>query len=314
MIDKNPSPRREVNKFKEFGRIVMEHHFGSRPTRMEHKTEGLSNFVFSAQQSKQKYIIRISPDPAALNAFIKEQWTQKAAHAAGVVTAEILEVGNSIVPYPYMITRYIPGEPAGHHPKRLSIIRELGEIAARINSIRTNGFGGTYDWSHNLLSLNASWKDYLENEYRYKDKVEILKRHNVMDASQAKRAMQIFREASKLAPRPALCHGDLRLKNVIVDRNGKISGILDWQTATSNIAPQWELSLALHDLGIDEKQVFLEGYEIGHQDLLQAMPLIKAFNVLNYSTEVERAFNQKDSVGLERCRTRLSGAFDMFSL
>lgn len=55
-------------------------------------------------------------------------------------------------------------------------------------------------------------------------------------------------------------HGDLRMKNVLVDQDGGICAILDWEKCMSIVAPHWELALALHDLSIDEKQAFLAGY------------------------------------------------------
>ena len=313
MEEKNSAPAREVNKYKEFARRVIEHHFGTRPKRVDHKAAGLSNFVFHAQHAEGEFIVRISPLQEAINSFIKEQWSQLAAQKAGVPTAEILEVGVSVIPQPYMITRHIKGQPAATHPDRLSIVRQMGEIAARINSVRTHGFGATFEWSNNLLSLNNSWKGYLENEFRYREKLECLEKRGLLSKKASRVIAAIFRDAAKLKPRPTLCHGDLRLKNVIVDDTGKVAAILDWEKATSNLSPHWELSLALHDLGIDEKQSFIEGYGLTRRKLRDALPLIKAFNILNYAGEVDRAAHEKDKAGLDRVRLRLEGVFDLYS-
>ena len=313
MEEKNSASAREVNKYKEFARRVFEHHFGTRPKRVEHKAAGLSNFVFLAQHADGEYIVRISPLQEAINSFIKEQWSQLAAKDAGVPTAEILEVGVSIIPQPYMITRHIKGQPAATHPERLSIVRQMGEIAAKINSVMTHGFGATFEWSNNLLSLNNSWKGYLENEYRFQDKIQCLERRGLLAKKASREITRVFREAVQLKPRPALSHGDMRLKNVIVDEAGKIAAVLDWEKATSNLSPHWELSIALHDLGVDEKQSFIEGYGLTRRKLQDALPLIKAFNILNYASEVDRAVREKDKVGLDRVRLRLEGVFDLYS-
>ena len=47
---------------------------------------------------------------------------------------------------------------------------------------------------------------------------------------------------------------------MLLDEKGRSCTILDWENCTSNLAPYWELSIALHDLCIDEKEQFLEGY------------------------------------------------------
>jgi len=117
----------------------------------------------------------------------------------------------------------------------------------------------------------------------------------------------------KLKPRPVLNHGDLRLKNVIADESGKILAIIDWEKATSNIAPHWELSIALHDLGIDRQQQFIAGYGINSKRLIEIAPFIKAFNLLNYTDTISQATAAKDKVALELLRVRFAGALDLYS-
>lgn len=314
MITENPSPEKEVNKFKKLARFVMEHHFGTAPSRIAFKASGLTNFVFAVQHREGEFVVRISPDAASINFFIKEQWAQSAAREAGVPTAEILEVGAAIIPHPYMISRRVSGVDGVRHEKRNEIIREMGRLAALINSIRTKGFGATFDWSNNKLSRNETWKEYLKNEYRWHDKLHTLERHRVVRPAQAKRLKRILLDAEKMKPRASLNHGDVRLKNVIADEDGKITAVIDWENATSNAAPYWELSLSLHDLGIDEQQHFIEGYGINRRKFAEASSLIKAFNILNYAPEVDRLLNDKDKLRLERIRDRMSGTFDLYSL
>ena len=314
MITKNPSPASKVNKFKEYARRITEHHFGTRPRRIGFKPSGLTNFVFGVSHKDGDFIVRISPEAAALNLFIKEQWAQKAAQKAGVPTAEILEVGSSVVPVPYMVTRHVEGETATSHPKRSEILRELGSLAAKINGIRTKGFGSTFDWSNNLLSRNDLWKSYLQNEFNFEAKLDVLEDLRVATPRQTRLLRKTFKDAAGLNARSALNHGDLRLKNVLADREGKITALLDWGSAISNLAPHWEFSLALHDLGIDEKQHFIEGYGIKPKQLADAAPLVKAFNMLNYIPEIERAAREKDKTALDRIKARFSGIFDLYSV
>lgn len=314
MIEKNPASAAKVNKFKDLARNVLEHHFGSRPRRIVHKSAGLSNFVFAVKHAEGDFVVRISPDAAAINSFIKEQWAQNAAKKAGVPTAEILEVGAAVIPYPYMITRTVSGTDALHHEKRSEIIQEMGRLAALINSIHTKNWGATFDWSNNQLSRNKTWKEYVENEYRYEDKLTVLEKHKIISPAQSKNIRRTFAHAVKMKPKPALNHGDIRLKNVLADEKGKITAIIDWENCTSNLAPHWELSLALHDLNIDEKQHFINGYGLTPKKMQDIVPLAKAFNMLNYTSEVERLADLKDRDGLEKIRLRTSGVFDLYSL
>lgn len=314
MITENPSSEKEVNKFKQLARFVIEHHFGTRPSRISFKASGLTNFVFGVKHREGEFVVRISPDAASINLFIKEQWAQSAAREAGVPTAEILEVGSAIIPHPYMISRRVSGVDGVRHNKRNGIIREMGHFASVINGIRTKGYGATFDWSNNKLSRNETWKDYLRNEYRWHEKLNSLERHRVIRPAQAKKLKRTLLDAEKMKPKATLNHGDIRLKNVIADDDGKITAVIDWENATSNAAPYWELSLSLHDLGIDEQQHFIEGYGISRRKFADASFLIKAFNILNYAPEVDRLFNEKDKDHLDRIRDRMSGSFDLYSL
>lgn len=312
--NKNSATNREVERAKEMARQIIAHHFGNKkPRRIVHKTSGLSNFVFAVDHAEGDFIVRMSPDPTRINSFFKEQWAQNKAREAGVPTPEILEVGSSVIEQPFMISRVVEGGEATHHRKRFEIVREMGRYAALINSIKTEGFGSTFDWSHNQLSHNKTWKEFLENELCYEEKLAALEKNKMMNAAQGKKIRRILTDAAKEKAPPALNHGDIRLKNVMVNEAGKITAFLDWEHATSNLAPAWELSLALHDLSIDEKQVFLEGYGLKEKKLLDVMPVVKAINFVNYAPEIERLANEKNTAHLERYRTRLTGALDLYS-
>lgn len=314
MKTENDAPARRVNQFKEMARVVIKHHFGSSPRRINFKASGLTNFVFAVVHPQGDFVVRISPEPSRIDSFYKEQWAQTAASSAGVPTAEILEVGMEIIKYPFMIARTVRGVEATHHPKRAEIVREMGRFAALINSVPTIGFGKTFDWSGNRLSRNETWKEYLENELEYENRLHVLEKRRVVSPAQIKQLRKIFAEALKMKPKAALNHSDLRLKNVIADENGKICAVIDWEGCSSNIAPAWELSIALHDLWTDEKQYFLEGYGVTEKRFREIAPLVKAFNFINYAPTVERMAQAKDRVRLEQYRTRLGGWLDLYSI
>ena len=103
------------------------------------------------------------------------------------------------------------------------------------------------------------------------------------------------------------------MKNVIANQAGKIIAIIDWEKATSNIAPHWEFSVALHDVGVDEREQFVTGYGMTPKRLSEIAPFVKVFNLLNYTDKINEALAAKDKAALARFRMRLSGAFDLYS-
>jgi hygromycin-B 4-O-kinase len=196
----------------------------------------------------------------------------------------------------------------------LHILNELGHYAACINSIPTRGFGGTFDWSHNQLSPCVDWDEFLRREFGLENRLRTLRRLRLVERAKLEKIRAVL-ESANLKPRaPSLNHGDLRLKNVLVDDKGKISAILDWENSSSNLAPEWELSLALHDLSIDEKEEFLRGYGIPAKSLTVIAPTLKALNVANYVSEIEHLEKNRDESRQAYYRMRLSGALDLYCL
>jgi aminoglycoside phosphotransferase (APT) family kinase protein len=303
-----------VEETKELARRLIEHHFGKKPRRLVHLPSGLSNFVFLAYHAEGDFVVRISPESTRIQDFIKEQWAISKAREAGVPTPEILEVGNHIIPMPYMVSKNVVGQEATFHPNRLQIIREMGHYAALINSISTTGFGYTFDWSSNQLSRNETWKDFLYKELHIEERLQILEKRRMLTPQAFKKFSAIVKKMARWTPKPSLNHGDIRLKNVIVNEEGKINAIIDWEDCLSNAAPHWELSLALHDLSIDEKHELLQGYDLKPKVITEMSPFIKALNLLNYAPKIDRLATRKDTAGLEQYRTRMRGALDLYSL
>jgi hygromycin-B 4-O-kinase len=294
---------------------VLRHHFGTRPRQVKVVHGGLNNHVFEARLGGQELIVRISRQPDHLQTFMKEQWAVNAARRKRVPTPEILEVCNDVIELPYMISLKVHGRPATNVGRmRHAVIEELGHYAAVINSIRTSDFGHIFDWSPNKLSRNGSWQEYLDKELCVEDRLAVMRNSRVLEPRVFKRLAASVKAIRRWDLRPVLTHGDIRLKNVILNEDRKISTILDWENCTSNVAPYWELSIALHDLTMDEKEIFLRGYGIELKQFVEMAPAIKTINILNYAPVISAALERNDREQLAHLRGRLNGAFDLYSL
>jgi hygromycin-B 4-O-kinase len=184
----------------------------------------------------------------------------------------------------------------------------MGRYCAIINSIATVGF-----WSQ-LGRSSATFGEFLHQELDVDARIESLARHRILPDAALYRLSAALMNAARRPSAPALNHGDLRLKNVVVNARGNITSIIDWEDCASTLAPEWDWSVALHDLSIDEKQEFLRGYGASRQRVTELAPTVKALNILNYVPEIERLVTLKQSALLQRIRLRLSGALDLYSL
>ena len=311
MVENQEQPG-TIRHYRRLAKKIVEHHFKQLPTRIVYKRSGLSNYVFAINHVEGQFVVRISPEPEKIEAFRKELWATQKVREVGVPSPEVLAVGN-IGSEPYMITRMVTGSEATHHPRRSHIVHEMGRYAQLINSIRTTDFGANFDWTTNEAK-SRTWAEFLDKEWQIEQRLSVLTQHKMLSRQQRDELEKIFDDTRARHIQPTLNHGDLRLKNVIVDDDGEITAILDWEDCLSTIAPQWELSISLHDLSIDEKHLFIEGYDLDFNQVEAMAPLIKAINVVNYSRAIEHAVATEDHKSLAEFRLRLSGALDLYSL
>jgi hygromycin-B 4-O-kinase len=274
----------------------------------------LTNHVFLVKTGKEEIVVRISEEEVKINSFLKEQWAVTKAREKNIPVPEILEVGNTVIPLPYMISLKVKGVVALDHPRRKDILFEMGELAASIHQIKTKGFGNFFDWSSGTLSRQVKWKDFIEGELDFRQRIAILKEHRMISAATLRKLRMEIHKIEAWKGRPCLHHGDIRLKNIMVDKKGKISAILDWEDCVSAIGPAWDISIALHDLPIEGQQQFLKGYGLKGNKLLNIGSVYKAFNILNYAPVIEILVNQNKQKELAWYRARLHGAMDLFSI
>ena len=295
-------------------RKVVKHHFGKSLERIEFKPAGKTNFVFDVVTKEGNFIVRIANSRSKLNDFMKEQWVTQKALGIGVPVPEILEVGHEIISLPYMLQQKIEGEEAVNHPDRLNILQDLGKYASMIHSIPTTGFGKVFDWSKNKLSKKKTWLEFLEKELMVAEGLKFLQNNDILSKKKIKRLNGEFERLKKWRVTPSLNHCDLRLKNVIVNEGGEIKAILDWEDCSSNCAPYWDFSIALHDLSIDGKQKFLKGYEPDLEEFSKKAYALTVFNIINYMPALQKIIAKKDKNGLAYYKLRLDGAMDLFSI
>ena len=295
-------------------RKVARHHFGKSFQKIEFKPAGKTNFVFDVVTKEGNFIVRIGGAHAKIHDYFKEQWATQKAMQAGVPVPEILEVGNEIIPFPYMLQQKVEGKEAMDHPDRLKILQKLGKYARKIHSIPTTGFGQVFDWSKNKLSKNKTWIEFLEDELKFTEGLKFLDKYSILNKKKIKRLGSEFERIKKWKVTPSLNHCDLRLKNVIVTDQGEIKAIIDWENCSSNCAPYWDFSIALHDLSIDGKQRFLEGYELDVDEFSKKSYALTLFNIINYIPALQRIITKKDKNKLAFYKLRLDGAMDLFSI
>ena len=311
-MSKSATPQSPV--IEKYARLLVRHFFPRKKVHIRQLDGGLNNFVYAVKAGKEKMVVRISNDPGKINVFLKEQWAVTRAKEKKIPVAEIFEVGDTTIPLPYMITEKIDGVTGMGHPERKNILFQLGELAAIIHTIPTRGYGYNFGWSENELSVNNSWPVFLKKELNAGGRLQLLTDKKMISTRIKTAARRHLKEMAGWDRPGKLQHGDLRLKNVLVNQKGKIQALIDWENCISAIGPTWDLSIGLHDLPLDGQQCFLQGYGLTGKKLIDFSNYIKTFNLLNYAPVVEEMVAGRKTRELNFYRARLHGALDMFSL
>lgn len=254
-----------------------------------------------------KLILRISLEQDRLNDFIKEQWCWKKLKEVGVPMPEVLEVGNSIIPFPYMVVRAMEGIPGNRYINPdIKIYREMGKWAKKIHSILTKGYGNIFDWSHNTLSKNKSWRDYLDRELHLWESVSLYEEQQILTADNQKTYVKLANDVVQLKGKPTLVHGDYKLQNILVDKDCKIVSIIDWELAQSNIPQYVEFSHTFFDLNEEEKKEFLKGYGMSWDEYLAIKPELNCLYAARKFRDVRWSVENKDTIQLDTLKKLLN--------
>ena len=312
-MDETPERPVTIRHYRQLANEIIEKHFGKPPQRIVYRRSGRTNYVFAVNHLEGQFIVRISPELDRIDAFKKELWASQKVREAGVPSTEVLIVDQDEDSEPYMITRRVTGSEATHHPQRERIIHEMGRYARLINSIPAKGFGAHFDRANNRFKCRT-WADYLDDEWEFERRLLIFTAHKILSQGAVTKLRKVINDTRGLRVQPFINHGDLRLKNTMVDDDGEIAAIIDWEDCVSTITPQFELAISLHDLSIDEKHVFIDGYGIDSEAVSSMAPLIRALNIINYSDAIERAAEVRDHKSLAEFKLRLNAGLDLYSL
>ncbi len=292
---------------------IIARHAGTEPARVTRQGGGLSSHAFEAATHDDRFIVRLGQSPDKLAGFERERRAVERAAAAGIPTQDIVGLGLE-GSWAYTIAHRLPGVPAGDHPHRERVLEDLGRIASLVHTIPTVGFGRGFSWVGDDSGDGAAstWSGFLQDEIQANERLDRLQAHGMLGARQFDMLRHTLSDMTAWDAAPVLNHGDLRLKNVMVDHEGRIVGVIDWEVAISSIGPHWDMSLALHDLGVDGKQAFLQGYGMPEADIRRDARFWRLFNTLNYAPQVDQLVSDGDDRGVDRLRSRLQGALDLY--
>jgi hygromycin-B 4-O-kinase len=288
---------------------IFEASTGSPARRMRAQTGGQTNLVFMIENEQGSFVLRMDQQAGKLPQYRKERWAIDHARRMQIPVPTVIEVGSTPSGVSFMLSRREPGRLATTLPDTQVVLRQLGQYARKLHEDPIGTYGGCQDGA---TAPWKTWPEFLEHEYKLDRRLWQLRQLDLIDEPTAARMADLVLELGA-GREPRLNHGDLRLKNVLVDDAGRINAIIDWENAVAAPAPEWELALALHDLSIDQKDAFLDGYGLDAADLAATRGALASLNMLHYAPFAERGAQAGNENRMRHYRRRFAGVYDFYS-
>ncbi len=260
---------------------------------------GIVNKIFVVETTSSKLIIRMSDEAEASDQYRKEAWCIEKASGLGVPSPTVLALGES-GETAYMLQSYVEGDNGDESlvPKS-QIWRVLGLYAKVVHSIEVAGFGlKLSDFTQG--DSQKSWLAYLNYNIESLTERDELIGLGVLTRAEQVRVRACLEELKDCSFRFAVNHGDLSLKNTVVNETGHVT-LLDWGSAAADIAPHLDL-IQLMKMNMIENRpneqemlAFLYGYEISEREfnmmkpVLESLLLLRAFDKLRWAIDCQPA-------------------------
>ena len=285
----------DLSKEKKIVRKIIIDEFRAKPLKITPVLrKGFVNQVFLAETENTKLIIRMQ-DSNSLDEYKKEVWAANRAIENFIPTPKILKIG-VFDDKAFSIQEYVQSvESKNLSADKKSVWKKLGEYARRIHTIEVGGFGLDFrDMTQG--DSKFAWLRYLNYNIKSLNETDELLKLDVLTKNQSAKAREIFENLKSREFVFGLNHGDLSLKNSIVDEFGTIH-LIDWGSSEASIVPHHELIQLLkvnmqeNNPDDSEIQAFLDGYGIDENEYqkflpdLEALLLLRAFDKLRWAID-----------------------------
>ncbi|WNS43850.1 phosphotransferase [Paenibacillus sp. MMS20-IR301] len=260
--------------------------------------KGFVNQVYVVETTNHKVVVRMN-DADHFPGYVKENWCISQAAAAGIPGPEVLSIGIA-EETAYMIQEFVEGDNGQDSTVSKSAIwRQLGGYSRLIHSIPVKGYGEhLIDPLHGEFHSPAhpgsdgSWQGYVQYNINSLTADDRLIELGVTDQAKSQRVRKMFEQVRQKSFRFGLIHGDLSLKNTIIDPAGQVI-LLDWGNAEVRPVPYGEIialmqsQLASGEPAIEDFNAYLDGYGLSAGELTDIHPLLllKAFDNLRWALD-----------------------------
>jgi aminoglycoside phosphotransferase (APT) family kinase protein len=246
---------------------------GEGPWRCQAFGAGKFSQTFSVwtEENEQQFVLRIAPPDTVLQLFYECRMMRqepsihkRLLEETSVPVPPILayDFSRSLIDRDFLIMPRLAGQPLSamslNPVASVRAFQEWGQYVAEIHQVVDfdNRFG--YLGEHQCMKPQSSWLEAFKVMYR-KELDDILS-CGVYTRTQADDAMALLEDYLKVfesCETSTLCHGDLWVTNLLVQPNGEVTGLIDFDRACWGDI-EWDLAIAEY-CGVT-RPAFWEGY------------------------------------------------------
>lgn len=257
-------------------------------------------FVVTAAAAAARVVVRMNDDPAAFRTYQKERWCLEQAGARGIPGPKALALGQ-VDGRPYLLQTWIEGVNGQDSPAdKASLWSQVGQCIRRVHEIPVGGFGEDLDDLTHGGRPGETWLRFVDYNIDSLNDDDALRRLGVLTADQSERVRSVFRALREREFRFGLNHGDISLRNIVVEPSGRVS-LLDWGCAEAHIVPHYDLIRMDEQPCFDEtaRHAFLDGYGLSLPEFAAMQPelsdlaLLKAFDLTRWAIDRNPPLIQK---------------------
>lgn len=227
-------------------------------------------FLVEGDSGKQ-YVLRVAPPDAVLQLFYEQRMMRQEPALHERVLAETSvpippivahDFSRTLIDRDYLIMPRLPGEPLSEaelvEPARQEALRQWGSYVSQIHGVTDPGGRFGYLGEHRPMEPQRSWTAAFAVMYRklLEDIHDcgVYSRPTVDMAAELLADHLVFFDHCKT---PRLMHGDLWVTNLLVDEDGNVTGVIDFDRACWGDV-EWDLAIAEY-CGVTGP-TFWEGY------------------------------------------------------
>jgi len=238
-------------------RELLDSNLGKGYWRIEPFGAGKFSSVYSVEGDRRSYVLRVAPPDSVRQLFYEYRMMRQepAIHSrllgeTDVPVPEIIahDFSRELIDRDYLIMPRLPGRPLSEAalsgPARELALSQWGRYVAQIHTItdQANRFG--YLGEHKCMAPQPTWAEAFAEMYRRE--LDDIVACGIYDSATAEGAMALLSEnlpAFDHCERSRLLHGDLWVTNLLVQPDGKVTGVLDFDRACWGDV-EWDLAIA----------------------------------------------------------------------